>query len=960
MAILVVAGNQQQSRAVLGSEYSRLRLYAPWLILGVGIVMSIIAYYLVRNWEEAIISADFKMFATTRAAAIHRESIRHIDASTALVGLYDASREVDRQEFRQFAGEVLSHHLDIQAVMWAPRLSPAELGKLQERAAKDGIANLHLHEPNSIGSAARAESTDYFPVYYVQPEEPNSGLLGVDLMADTAYRGVLESARDSGGVMASSPVRLRSGRASSYGLLLAQGVYRRGATSGTVTERRAALKGFVLQLFGVADFVQESWRDGADLGLDLSVYYEVGPNTRQLIYFQPSPSRMDDKDIASKLSALNSYATKLSWKTSLDMLGESWKLVFTPAPKFWSTHPIWRSWAVLGAGLLMSIILGTYSFRLSRQSIRAESLARSLTRTNLNLEREIEVRARVEAQAVKLSHAIEQSADAVMITDSNGIIEYVNSAFEQVTGYSFDEAVGKKPNIVKSGRHDDEFYTQLWTTVTSGAVFQDVLINRHKSGELYYEEKTITPLKDRAGNITHYISTGKDITERMQTQERLHYLAYNDLLTDLPNRLLFLERLTHALKNRSGTEHRLAIMCLDLDRFKMINDTLGHEVGDSLLRNVAALLKSLMGEGDTVARLGGDGFGILFEELGSLDSVDAQARKILEACTRPLQVSGHELYIAPSIGIGVYPEDGDDANTLLKNTDVALHRAKDQGGNNYQYYSSDMTSKAFERLSLETSLRRALEHEEFRVYYQPQIDLFSGKVMGAEALLRWEHPELGLINPLEFIPLLEETGLIVPVGEWILRQACQWGMSQQKYGEMRISVNLSGRQFRVSDLDEQVTRALTASRLKPELLELEITESVLMHGDKVSTANLMALDKLGVRLAIDDFGTGYSSLSYLKRFPIKTLKIDRAFIRDVTHDQDDSAIVTAIIAMAHSLKMEVVAEGVETKQQLDFLRRLGCDVIQGFLISKPLPVAEINRFLVRGRQVLDFAHINIR
>ena len=323
-------------------------------------------------------------------------------------------------------------------------------------------------------------------------------------------------------------------------------------------------------------------------------------------------------------------------------------------------------------------------------------------------------------------------------------------------------------------------------------------------------------------------------------------------------------------------------------------------------------------------------------------------------------MAGHELYIAPSIGIGVYPEDGDDANTLLKNADVALHRSKDQGGNNYQYYSSDMTSKAFERLSLETSLRRALENEEFRVYFQPQIDLLSGKVMGAEALLRWEHPEFGLVSPLEFIPLLEETGLIVPVGEWILRQACEWAMAQQKHGEMRISVNLSGRQFRVPELMDQVTRALTASRLKPELLELEITESVLMQGDKVSTFNLMALDKLGVRLAIDDFGTGYSSLSYLKRFPIKTLKIDRAFIRDVTHDQDDTAIVTAIIAMAHSLKMEVVAEGVETKQQLDFLRRLDCDVVQGYLISRPLPVTEIKRFLARGRQVLDFVHVNVR
>ena len=957
----MLTGNQQQSHDVVGGAHNRFRLQIPWLILIGGIVLSVAAYFLVRNWEEAIISADFKMFAATHAAAIHREAIRHFDASTALVGLYDASKEVDRQEFRQFAKEILTHHADIQVVMWAPRVTSANVGKLRRQAVQDGLTNFHIREPNEIDSAnAAAGASDYFPVYYAQPEESNADILGVDVMADAVYRGVLESARDTGEVTASAPVRLQSNQDSLYGLLLTQAVYHRGASLRSLSDRRAALKGFILQLFRLPDFVEESLLDSGVLGLDLSVYYEMQSGTRQLIYHRPSLSREDGEDVASALRNFTGYATALKWETSLDLLGKSWKLVFSPAPKFWSTHPIWRSWVVLGAGLLMSIVLGAYSFRLSRQSIRAESLARNLSRTNTNLEKEIEERARIEAQAVKLSYAIEQSADAVMITDSNGIIEYVNSAFETITGYSLAEAIGMKAGLVKSGQHDNKFYSQLWSAITRGEVFQDVMINRRKDGGIYYEEKTITPLKDRAGTITHYIATGKDITERMQTQERLHYLAYYDLLTELPNRLLFLERIAHALKSGVGPEHQLAVMCLDIDRFKMINDTLGHDVGDALLRKIATLLQSLVEDGDTVARLGGDGFGILFEGMTTPDGLAARGRKMLEAFAQPMLVEGHELYIAPSIGIGVYPEDGKDANTLLKNADAALHRSKDQGGNNYQYYSSEMSSKAFERLSLETSLRRAVEHEEFRVFYQPQIDLVSGKVMGAEALIRWEHPDLGLVSPLEFIPLLEETGLIVPVGEWVLRRACEWAMSQQKSGEMRVSVNLSGRQFRASGLSDQVKRALTASRLKPELLELEITESVLMQGDKISAANLMALDKSGVRFAIDDFGTGYSSLSYLKRFPIKTLKIDRAFIRDVTDDQDDAAIVTAIIAMAHSLKVDVVAEGVETEQQLDYLRRLGCDLIQGFLISRPLPVAEINRFMARGRQVLDFAHTNIR
>jgi len=958
----MVSGEQIQHINLTAVKKYRLRLFMPWLIVGAGVVLSLIAYFMVRHWEEAIISAEFKIFADTRAAAIHREAIRHVDASTALVGLYNASHEVDRHEFARFSKDVLSHHGDIQAVMWVPRVPAAQVEQLRRRAKREGMTHLSIHQPNSIGAATgKGGRDDYFPVLYVEPQRSNGGLVGVDLMADSIYRDVLRAARDSGEVTTSPPVRLSGqGASSPYGLLLAQAVYRNGVPHAGVAERRAALRGFVLQLFSIPAFVQESLQDGAILGLDLGVYYQMQPGARQLIFYRPSLSRDPHGDIAAKLSGFTNYATRLRWETSLDLLGPSLQLVFTPAPKFWSTPPIWRSWAVLGAGLLMSILLGTYSFRLARQSIRAESLARNLSHTNSNLEQEIEGRIRLEAQAVKLSHALQQSADAVMITDGDGVIEYVNTAFERITGYSSAEALGKKPNLVKSGQHDRDFYAQLWDTIKRGEVFQDVLINRHKVGSLYYEEKTITPLKDRAGNITHYISTGKDITERMQTQERLHYLAYNDLLTGLPNRLLFIERLNHALKSHGGMDKRLAVMCLDLDRFKMINDTLGHQVGDALLRNVAALLQSLVAEGDTVARLGGDGFGILFEEEASPDTLADRARKMLGGFTKPFHVEGHELYIAPSIGISVYPEDGDDANALLKNADIALHRSKDQGGNNYQYYSSDMSSKAFQRLSLETNLRRALEQEEFRVFYQPQVNLFTGKVTGAEALLRWEHPDLGLVSPLDFIPLLEETGLIVAVGEWILRHACEWAAAHQKHGEMRVSVNLSGRQFRVPDLADQVTRALNASRLKPQLLELEITESVLMHGDNVSSANLKALDRLGVRLAIDDFGTGYSSLSYLKRFPIHTLKIDKSFIRDVTDDQDDAAIVTAIIAMAHSLKVEVVAEGVETRQQLDFLGRLGCDVVQGYYISYPLPTAEANRFLGRGRRVLDVAYLGAR
>jgi len=552
-----------------------------------------------------------------------------------------------------------------------------------------------------------------------------------------------------------------------------------------------------------------------------------------------------------------------------------------------------------------------------------------------------------EERMCRLSQALEQTADSVTITDPNGTIEYINPAFSTMTGYSVNEALGHNPNIVKSGRHDARFYQQLWDSLLQGRVFRDVFINRKKGGELYYEEKTITPLKDALGQITHFISTGKDITERMQTQERLHYLSYHDVLTELPNRLLFLEWLNHALTGDSDGAVRLAVICLDVDRFKIINDTLGHNIGDRVLLAMSQLLKSCVSKSNGVARLGGDEFAVLVRHFSSPADIMAKINKILDALAQPLRIDDHDLYITASIGIALAPEDGADANTLLKNADTALYRAKEQGRHSYQFYSADLSHKASKRLNLETNLYRATERREFHLCYQPQVDLTSGRAMGLEALLRWRHPELGLINPLDFIPLLEDTGLIIPVGEWVLRTACAEAARWHDLSDtpLRLSVNLSGRQFNDPTLHKTVGNILAETGLCPAQLELEITESVLMQNDQAFGSNLDAFQTLGVRIAIDDFGTGYSSLSYLKRFPVDTLKIDRSFIRDVMHNPDDKTIIKAIIAMARSLKVNIVAEGVETIDQLRFLRNNGCNTAQGFLLSEPFAASGLSRFL---------------
>jgi diguanylate cyclase (GGDEF)-like protein/PAS domain S-box-containing protein len=565
----------------------------------------------------------------------------------------------------------------------------------------------------------------------------------------------------------------------------------------------------------------------------------------------------------------------------------------------------------------------------------------------LTVGQDITERVRTEAEMSKLSRALEQTADAIMITDAHGRIEYVNPAFERTTGFERREAIGSTPAVLKSGKHGAEFYSELWRTILHGDVFSEVFVNRRKDGSLFYEEKTITPLTDELGRITHFIASGKDISERMQVQERLQYLAHHDTLTELPNRALLLDRLKQALARARWHRRLVGVLFVDLDRFKVINDTLGHDAGDRLLQTLGERFRSAVRERDTVARLGGDEFAILLDEIASANDIAGVAKKVLAALAPPFVVEGRELFVTASIGVALYPDDGADSSTLLKHADIAMYRAKDLGRNNYQFYSSEMSAKAFERLTLESSLRRALTRGEFLLRYQPQIDVASRRVTGVEALLRWQHPELGLVVPNDFVPLLEETGLIVPVGEWVLRaaaqQACAWAAAG--FGDLVVGVNISSRQFNTPGFPQLVQRILGETGACGANLEFEITESVVMHDSPESLARLEALNALGVRLAIDDFGTGYSSLSYLKRFPIDTLKIDGSFVRDVTHDPDDAAIVTAILAMAKGLKLRVVAEGVETTEQFEFLRARGCDAVQGFLINEALPAPVVTEEL---------------
>ncbi|HEX8961016.1 MAG TPA: EAL domain-containing protein, partial [Geobacteraceae bacterium] len=544
----------------------------------------------------------------------------------------------------------------------------------------------------------------------------------------------------------------------------------------------------------------------------------------------------------------------------------------------------------------------------------------------------------------KLSRAVEQSPVAIMITDTAGTIEYVNARFTSLTGYTGEEAIGGNPRMLKSGETTSEEYRRLWETIAGGAEWRGEFLNRNKSGELFWVSVSISPVTDGEGKITHYISFQEDITERKQAEEQIRHMAYFDSLTGLPNRHFFHEILQRSLGQARRHKHLLGVLFLDLDRFKSINDTLGHLVGDQLLQGVAQRLKGCCRrERDTVARCGGDEFMVLLPELDELQEPARVAQNIIDAFREPFVLPEHRLFISTCIGISIFPHDGGDAESLIKKADMAMYRAKEEGTGRYHLSSPATDRGTLERMALEDGLRKALEREEFVLYYQPKVHIESGRIISVEALTRWIHPEFGLIPPSQFLPLAEETGLILPLGEWVLRTACAQNKAWQDdgYSPVRVSVNFSLRQFQQLNLPDVVEKVLHDTGLSPCWLELEIKENIMLHDEERTVVMLRRLKALGVQIAIDDFGTGCSSIGSLRKFPVDTLKIDQSLIRGIDADHDDEAITEGLIRMARSLNMNVAAEGVETEGERKLLKSLNCNEMQGYFFSRPLPPGEL-------------------
>jgi len=557
-------------------------------------------------------------------------------------------------------------------------------------------------------------------------------------------------------------------------------------------------------------------------------------------------------------------------------------------------------------------------------------------------------------EALRMAMAVLDGAlEAVAVLDQNGLIQTVNPTFSFITAFSGEDVRGRGLEFLyDSCRNGPDCFKRIWAELMAQGRWSGEIWSRRKSGETYPQWLTLTAVRE--AGTDRYVALFQDLSESKRAEARLRYLSQYDVLTGLPNRTLFKDRLEQALDRARRQGKPVGLLCLDVDNFKTVNESLGHGVGDKILQGLATRLESCLGPADTVCRPGGDEFAIILGDLSQPEDAQAAARRAQQALVEPFMADGNELYVSVSVGLSLYPTDGSDAETLIKNAEMAMYRAKEQGRGSFRMFTASMNKRVNRRLKVENLLRKAIERKEFRVHYQPRVEMTSGLISGMEALVRWQRPEVGLVPPAEFIPLAEQSGLIVPIGEWVLVKACHQAQKWRAEGhrDLKISVNISARQLLWQhDVVMMVESALVGSGLPSEALELEMTESVIMHNVEGAIAAMLRLKEMGVRLAMDDFGTGYSSLNYLKRFPLDVLKIDRSFIRGLPGEPDDAAIVSGIISMAHDLDLAVVAEGVENLEQYRFLRRKGCREMQGHLFSPAVSAADMTRILTRGARL---------
>jgi diguanylate cyclase (GGDEF)-like protein len=904
----------------------------------IGIVLSVSAWFAVSGREDRLAAQDFSVRAQSQALALQSGIEDYLEKIDALRALFQASDDVTRHEFATFNQFLLRNRGAILATSWIPRVTREERTAHELAARRDGLRDYRIKAAGPDGGYAPvADLSEHFPVLYSSREPPDSPVYGLDLNDGGVRQQTLERARDSGGFATSPTFTLRSGSGERNGFFVALPVYRHGERSDTLEERRRNLVGFVQGVFQTGALVDTILANTATPAIGMDLYLFAASNGHQVLTIYRRVARLAGATPVEP--TLAEVTAGPHWSDEIEVGDARWTLVAVPIAGGPGTAGRLGSWIVLIGGLLITAAVVAYFWAAGRHARRLQAANAQLDESLVALNQANE---QLRAQNIRFDAALSNMSQAVLLFDASGRLVMSNRRYGEMYGLppEFIKPGCTVRDLVEQRRSAGTFYDDvddyletLHSTIAQGRSFEQVF-------ELP-DGRTIAMVNQpMAGG--GWVATHEDITERRRADAKISYMARHDALTDLPNRLLFHERLGEAI-NRGKHGEQIAVLCLDIDQFKSVNDTLGHSIGDMLLRIAAERLRGAIREVDTVARVGGDEFAVV--QIGANQPSDAiaLATRLIQVISAPYQIEDHQVVVGMTIGIAVAPADGNSPEQLLKNADMALYRAKAEGRGIYRFFEPEMDARAQARRLLELDLRKAIATGEFELFYQPLVDIKTEIVSGFEALIRWRHPLRGLIAPGDFIPVAEETGLIVSIGEWVLRTACKEAATWPN--DIRVAVNLSPVQFRSKNLVPTVVAALAGARLSPRRLELEITESVLLEDSEVTLATMQQLRGLGVRISMDDFGTGYSSLSYLRKFPFDKIKIDRSFIRDMSVREDSVAIVRAVAALGASLGIVTTAEGVETLEQLERLRREGCTEAQGYFFSPPCPAAEVRRLL---------------
>jgi len=909
-----------------------------WMIILGGLLLSAIAFAVIHNLERQKLQANFERATDNRYAALKREIDSDIDTLSSVRAFYHHAKVVTRSEFRDFTASLFLQHPGIQALEWIPRVPYAQREEYEKAARRDGFKDFQITEQSVSGKMTRGGRRDeYFPIYFVEPYKGNEPALGYDLTSNPLRKEALDRSRDTGEIAATARIRLVQEQESKFGFLVFSPVYKKNMPADPRQARHDNLRGFALGVFRIHDIVERTLSYLTPLGIDFYIYDNSARKEERLLHVHSSRLRKTADLLTDNASPVLDGSLKIA--RTLKVADREWQVLFVPTPDYISQGKTWQPWGVLAAGLLLTGLLAGF---LIVSTKRAEELRLSEER---------------------FRRIFDEGPVGMILANPDYTIIAVNKVFCGLLGYGEQELAGQDL-INLTYEEDREKSRQFSGQLFAGSIPVLRLEKRYvrKDGGIVWANITASALHGKEGNVLYGLVIIEDLTDSKKAAEKIHLLHYYDSLTGLPNRTFHKELMKRAIEHAQRHKEIFALIYIGLDNFQRINDTLGHSIGDLLLKAVADRLANSLRKSDYVARsdegetvnvvsrVGGDEFIVLANDLTQSEDAAKTSRRLLEEISAPYDLSGREVFMAASIGIALYPDDGADVDDLLKNAEKAMRHTKSEGKNNYQFYSESMNFFVLELLTLESDLHKALERDELVLYYQPKVDAASRMVKGMEALIRWKHPVKGLIPPMQFIPLAETSGLIIPIGEFVIRTACRQIKTWQEagYKQMNIALNVSSRQFDQQSLIEIVKEAIQDAMIPPRCLELEITESIIMRNPEKAMRTLTELKTMGIQIAIDDFGTGYSSLSYLKRLPLDFLKIDQSFVKSLASDPSDQAIVRTTIAMAHSLNLKTIAEGVETEEQLTFLQEHGCDEIQGYLFSRPLPAEEIPGILAKG------------